>query len=147
MKISIEQIEDAWSKDAQIDLTNIGEDSSKQLALHHKYHKILNYCKRELRRAQAEKVRLVALKSDYYQNNMPPQQLKELGWAPNKRIVLKSELDKVIESDEDIINKNIEIGLINDMVDFCESIIKAIYQKPFITRNIIENNKFLNGSI
>lgn len=147
MKITIEQIEQAWAKDSKIDKTDINTDSSEQLELHSKYHKILNYLRKQLRLVQAERIRLIHLKNDYYSNNVPPQQLKELGWEPNKRLVIKSDLDKYVEADEDIINLNLRIGDINDMISFVESIIKSIYQKPFITRNIIENNKFVSGII
>lgn len=147
MKITIEQIETLWAKDSKIDLTDISLDSSKQMELHQKYHKILNYVKKNLRLAQTDKIRLTHLKMDYYSNNMPPQQLKELGWEPNKRMVIKTEMDRYIEVDEEMISLNLRIGEMQDMVQFLDSIIRAIYQKPFITKNIIENQKFISGVI
>ena len=145
--ISIEQIEKEWAHDSKIDKTDLNTDSSLQLHLHSKYHKILNFLRRELRKTQADRVRLLHLKSDYYTNNMPPQQMKELGWKPNPRLVIKSEIDRFVEADDDVIEINLKIGDLHDMIQFAESIIKSIYQKPFITKNIIENNKFLNGII
>lgn len=76
---------------------------------------------------------------------MPPQQQKELGWEPVKRVIIKTDIARFIEADQDVINLNLQIGDLVDMVDFLESIIKSIYQKPFIIKNIIENNKFANG--
>lgn len=143
--ITIEQIEKEWAHDSKIDRTDLSLDSSKQLELHSKYNKILNYTRKQLRSRQTDRIRLIHLKTDYYSNNMPPQQLKELGWAPNQRLVLKNDMDRFLEADEDVIKLNQEIGDLNDMVSFLEGIIRAIYQKPFITKNIIENNKFLNG--
>lgn len=145
MNITIEQIEKAWAIDSKIDKTDLNSDSAGQLELHNKYHKLLNYVRKHLRLAQAERQRLIHLKTDYYTNNLPPQQLKELGWSPNPRLVIKADLDRFLEADEDLINLNLKIGDLNDMVQFCESIIKGIYQKSFITRNIIENNKFISG--
>lgn len=143
--ITIEQIEKEWAHDSKIDRTDLSLDSSKQLELHSKYNKILNYTRKQLRSRQTDRIRLIHLKTDYYSNNMPPQQLKELGWVPNQRLVLKNDMDRFLEADEDVIKLNQEIGDLNDMVSFLEGIIRAIYQKPFITKNIIENNKFLNG--
>lgn len=145
MNITIEQIETSWANDSKIDKTDLNASSYNQLELHSKYFKILNYIKKYLRLSQADKIRLTHLKNDYYSNQLPPQQLKELNWAPNKRVILKGELDRWVESDEDIIQLNLKIGELNDMKDFVESIIKSIQQKPFITKNIIEQNKFLNG--
>lgn len=141
----MEQIEALWAKDAKIDVTDLTQDSAAQLELHQKYHKILNYVKRELRKTQAERTRLIGLKHDYYTNTMAPQQIKDLGWEPNRKLHLKEDLKRVIEQDEDVIEINLRIGDINDMVEFLDSIIRAIYQKPFVTKNIIENQKFMQG--
>lgn len=145
MNLTIEQIEKQWAIDSKIDKTDLNTDSAQQLELHSKYHKLLNYVRRHLRLAQAERSRLINLKTDYYTNQLPPQQLKELGWSPNPRLVLKADLDRFLEADEDLIKLNLSIGDLNDMVSYAEGIIRAIYQKPFITKNIIENNKFING--
>ena len=145
MNLTIEHIEKQWAEDSKIDKTDLNTDSAGQLELHNKYHKLLNYVRKHLRLTQAERSRLVNLKTDYYTNQLPPQQLKELGWVPNPRLIIKADLERHLEADEDIININLRIGDLNDMVSFAEGIIRAIYQKPFITKNIIENNKFING--
>lgn len=145
MQLTIEQIETEWSEDSKIDRTNLNVDSSQQLHLHSKYHKMLNHVKRRLRPLQNERIRLLQLKHDYYSKEMPPQQQKELGWEPVKRVIIKTDIARFIEADQDVINLNLQIGDLVDMVDFLESIIKSIYQKPFIIKNIIENNKFANG--
>ena len=71
--------------------------------------------------------------------------MKELGWLPNKKIVIKSDLDKVLSADEDLINLNLELGTLLDMVVFVESILKEISQRSFIVRNSLEYEKFING--
>lgn len=147
MSLTIEQIETEWAEDSKIDRTNLNVDSSNQLHLHSKYHKMLNHVKRRLRPIQADRLRLLQLKQDYYSKEMSPQQQKELGWEPVKRVIIKQDIPRFIESDQDVININLQIGELTDMVDFLESIIKSIYQKPFITKNIIENNKFISGII
>lgn len=145
--LTIEQIEKEWAVDCKIDKTDLNTDSANQLELHKKYHKILNWIRKQLRIAQTDRIRMVHLKNDYYSNNMPPQQLKELNWKPNPRLVIKNDLDRYIEADEEMIALNLKIGDLNDMLQFVESILKSIYQKPFITKNIIENNRFINGII
>jgi competence CoiA-like predicted nuclease len=145
MKISIGHIEKQWDVDAKIDRTDLSADSSRQLELHNKYHKLLNYLRRERRMLQADKARLTHLKTDYYSNQLPPQQLKELGWQPNQRLIIKADMERMLEADEDMIQLNLQLGDVNDMVEYVDSIIRNIHQKSFITRNIIENQKFVNG--
>lgn len=139
-------IERIWSKDSVIDKTRLGDDSANQYSLHSKYHKVLNAIRRKLRELQSEKSRLILLKTDYYSNQIAPLQLKELGWEPNKRVVLKSDMSNFLDGDEDIINLNLKIGDYVDMVNFLDSIIKSINQRQFTIKNIIEHNKFENAA-
>lgn len=145
--ISIEQIEKIWAADSAIDHTDLVGDSAGQYKLHHKYFKVLNFVKRKLRESTTQKARLVQLKYDYFSNQIAPQQLKELGWEPNRRVIMKNEIDRFIDADQDIIDINLDIGNYHDMVDFLESIIRCINQRQFTVKNIIEQNKFINGTI
>ena len=145
--INIEQIEKIWAVDSVIDRTDLVGDSTNQYRLHHKYYKVLNYVKRKLRETTSQKARLIQLKHDYFSNQIAPQQLKELGWEPNRRVIMKNEIDRYLEADQDIIDINLVIGSYHDMIDFLESIIRCINQRQFTIKNIIEQNKFLNGSI
>lgn len=143
--ITIEKIEREWARDSIIDRTRLGDDSANQYVLHSKYHRILNIVRRKLRELQGQKSRLVLLKTDYYSNQIAPQQLKELGWTPNKRVIIKSEIGNFLDGDEDIIQINLQIGDLVDMVDFLNNIIKSINQRQFTIKNIIEHNKFENA--
>lgn len=144
-KITIEMIESAWAQDSIIDKTKLVDDSANQYKLHSKYHKILNVIRARLRKLQAEKTRLNLLKTDYYSNQLPPQQLKELGWEPNRRVILKGDISNFVEADEAIININLEIGECHDLISFLDSIIKSINQRQFTIKNIIEQNRFTHG--
>lgn len=144
---NIEQIEKIWAVDSIIDRTDLVSDSANQYKLHHKYYKVLNFVKRKLRETQAQKAKLIQLKYDYFSNQIAPQQLKELGWEPNRRVIMKNELERFIDADQDVIDINLQIGNLNDMVEFLESIIRSINQRQFTVKNIIEQNKFLNAVV
>ena len=145
IQFNINQIEQAWAKDSVIDKTQLIEDAQTQYSLHQKYHRLLNHVKKMIRQVQSERTKMNLLKVDYYSNTIAPQQLKELGWQPNRRVILKGDLDKYIEADQDIIDLNLKLGDLNDMKDFLESIIKAIMQRQFTVKNILEAQKFYNG--
>lgn len=144
-KITIEQIEKNWANDSGIDCNALATDSANQYRLHHKYHKVLNYVKRELRTLSHLRSKMIMMKYDYFSNQMAPAELKELGWEPNRRVVMKNEIDRLIDADDDIIEINLKIGEHNDMIEFLESIIRSINQRQFTIKNIIEHNKFQNG--
>src|SRR5690606_38063464 len=119
-KVTIEMIEAAWAYDSRIDKTDLVSASANQLELHNKYHKILNWAKKRQRALINDKARLNLLKHDYYTNQMAPIQMKELGWEPNRRTILKGDIDKFIEADPDVIAKNLEIGEVDDIINFVE---------------------------
>ena len=145
-ELDIDDIERNWAVDSKIDLTNLNENSSRIVELHSKYHKALNAAKRALRVFEADKKRMILWRTDYYMNNLPKDFLDEKGWKVRKeRPVLKTELDRYLDADELIIDLNLSIGECNDIITYCESIIKTINNKPFIIKNIIDNKKFENG--
>lgn len=141
----INEIEQMWSEDSKIDLTKINYESVRQYELHSKYFKILNRVKQKIRLLIAQKKKLYALKHDYYTNTIAPQQLKELNWQPNKRVVLKTDLDKWIDCDQDVIDINLEIGNLTDVKEFLEDIIEGINRRSFVINNINTRDRFENG--
>lgn len=143
--ITIEQIESNWARDCKIDPIDLTISSTRQYELHHKYHKVLNQLKREFRLVESAKKKLINLKTDYYEGNMPAIQLKELGWEPNKRRIFKQDLDRILEADQQVIDANIQLGEIKDMIEYLESILRMIQQKQFVIKNIIESKKFDQG--
>lgn len=145
--ITIDMVEKDWSVDSKIDLTNLDQSSMAQYDLHSKYFKILNFARRRLRELTAEKKRLYILKNDYYNNKMAPQEMKQLGWEPNRRTLLKTDLDKWIDCDDHMINLNLKIGDYSDIISFVEDIINNINRRSFTIKNIIEYQKFKSGAI
>lgn len=143
--INIGMIEADWAKDCKIDLTNLNHSSLAQYDLHQKYYKILNFVRRRYRELVSEKKRLYIQKNDYYSNKMAPKEMKDLDWEPNKRIIMKTDLDKWIDCDDHMIDLNLKIGEYGDMVTFAEDIIQSINRRSFTIKNIIETQKFLNG--
>lgn len=145
MDFGIELIESEWTEDAKISIEELNSSSSSTLDLHAKYFKYLNQAKKVKRLFEAERNKMIRLRTDYYTNNLPLDELRARGWKPNQRIYIKGEIDKVLQSDDFIIQLNIDIGEAQDIIDMVESIIKSIQQRTFIIKNIIENKKFING--
>lgn len=143
--INIGMVEADWAIDCKIDLTDLNASSIAQFELHHKYYKILNFAKRRHRELVSEKKRLYVQKNDYYTNKMAPREMKELGWEPNRRTLLKTDLDKWIDCDQHMIDLNLKIGEYADIVSFTEDIVQVLNRRSFTIKNIIENKKFENG--
>lgn len=142
----LEQIEAMWAIDAKIDPLNISHSSAVTYELHSKYFKFLNAAKRELSRIEGEKSRMTVLKAEYYWGDADQQTLKDYGWKQfAKKLGSKTDLPAYIQGDRDIIAFNIKISDLKTIIDFLESIIRAIHSRSFVITNIIEDRKFLNG--
>lgn len=141
----LENIEKEWAKDCRIDDTKLDRAGMIVSELHHKYFRFLNAVKMKLEEKKALKDKLVFLKTDYYLGNLDKETLDEYGWKPNKRRILKAELPVFLDSDQDIIDINLEINELNQCVIFLNDIIKMLHNRSYIINNTIEYRKFLNG--
>lgn len=142
---NLEKIEIMWAEDCKIDKTDLSEASRDIPKFHSKYFQLLNRAKRKLIELDAAYSKLVLLKNDYYLGMLDQQTLKEYGWTPNKRTILKADLQTHIAADNDIISLTEKIQIAKQTVDFLESIIRHINTRQFIIKNIIEHEKFTNG--
>lgn len=143
---NLEKIEVMWSADCVIPTTDLIGASHDIPKLHSKYHQLLNKAKSSLIALESAHSKMRMLKNDYYLNMLDKDTLKELGWIPNKRVILKADLSTYISGDADIINVTEKIQEVKICIDFLESIIRHINSRQFIIKNIIENEKFINGS-
>jgi len=143
--MDIETIENMWSEDSVINELDLTESSKKAAMLHSKYFKIYNRASRVLRNLEAEKARLILIKNDYYQGNLDQTTMRENGWSPFKRTVLKADLPMWLNADRDLIEINQKIQEMQQVTTFLESIIRSINNRHYHIRNILEYEKFING--
>lgn len=138
-------ISQMWAKDAPIDETNLVGESKKIPVLHSKYYNL--YYKEVLRvkKLKAEYKQLEALKREYYDGSMAEEDLKEQGWKPYQKKVLRNEVDKYIQSDKDIIKLSLTIDYHSANADYLENIVRTIHSRNFIVKNMIDILKFQAG--
>lgn len=142
---NLEKIELEWAEDCKIDKIDLSEESRKIPKYHSKYNQLLNKARFKQRELEAAYSKLVLMKNDYYLGMMDKDSLKDLGWSPNKRIILKADLPIHLAADSDIIELNEKIQIAKQTVEFLESIIRHINNRTFIIKNIIDHEKFING--
>lgn len=143
---NLEKIEIMWAEDCKIDKLDLIGASYDIPKLHSKYFQLLNKARSKLNILEAALAKLTLLKNDYYTNMMDKDTLKELNWPPNKRLILKADLPIHLAADDDIIEITRNIQVVKQTIDFLESIIRHINNRNFIIKNIIEYEKFTQGS-
>jgi hypothetical protein len=144
--MQLDEIFELWADDSNIDTARISEEAIKIPKLHHKYYKIFSQERLTLKKYETDFKKLHQLKFEYFLGTLSQETLKENGWSPNPRSILKGDIPLYIESDQDIINLTLKIGLQKEKVSVLESVIKNISERGYMIKNYIEWQKFTNGT-
>ena len=148
MALSIEDVLAMWAKDSKIDDMRL-DDMAKECAnLHAKYLEMLSTAKLQLRRKEAEYKVLLKNKWLWYNGKMSKDQMDELGWSYdplNGLKVMKGDMDRFYDSDEDIQNMKLKVDYLKELVATLEEIISNIRFRPNTIKSMIEWKKFTAG--
>jgi hypothetical protein len=144
--MNIDDIRQLVNKDMSMDETSLDIESIKTPQLHNKYLIIFT----------DEKLILGKLKSDfnvlrknkwlYYTGKLSQEELDNFGWDTFDLNILKSDIDKFLDSDEDIITLANRILLQQEKVNYLENVIKIINNRQWNIRSAIDWLKFTNGT-
>jgi hypothetical protein len=77
---------------------------------------------------------------------MSQEQLEERNWEPFDLNILKTDIDRFMDSDEDIIRLSNKILLQKEKVNYLENVIKIINNRQWSIRSTIDWVRFTNGS-
>ena len=140
--MNLEFIQELWEKDSVIDNELLHSESTKIPSLHAKYYKIYNNIL-TLQRAQETKFKVLRKeKWQYYSGKSSPEVYAE---KPFDYKVMKADLDKYFDADEDIIKCVANIDYYQIMLDYLESILKTILNRTYQIKNAIEWQRFTRG--
>lgn len=140
--MNIDEIQKIWEEDSKIDPDNLHQESIKIPALHAKYFKIYNNI---VLLKKMEENKLKILKKDkwlYYSGKADPEVYKE---NPFDHKVLKPDIDKYLDADEDIMKSVSKIDYYNTILNYLDSILKTILNRTYQIKNSIEYMRFTAG--
>jgi hypothetical protein len=144
MKLS--EIQDMWTKDAKINELDLGKSSIQIAELHAKYLNILTNTKLQLRKCEADYLRLRRSKFKFYRGEMTREELEELGWNQFQGLKpLKNEVEDIVNCDEDVIRCIDKVEYMKAMLYQLEQIIRSLNGRGWEIKNAIEWTKFTNG--
>jgi len=120
--MDLNEIKEQWDKDCEIDQMQLDIESLKTPKLHNKYYKIFISEKMILLRLLSEMEVLKREKQDFYGQGPSKEQI-DAGWElPAKGLILLKDIPSYINSDKDIINLSLRIGLQNEKVEYLKNI-------------------------
>lgn len=144
--MKLTEIHEMWAKDSKINDLDLGKSSTQTAELHAKYLNLLTNSKLQLRKYEADYLRLRRTKFKYYRGEMTREELEEYGWDQFQGIKpLKNEMDEIINCDEDIIKSVDKVEYIKAVLYQLEQIIRSLNGRAWEIKNAIEWTKFTNG--
>lgn len=140
-----DDIGEMWAVDCKIDESNLAGESKRIPELHNKYYTL--YYKEALRvkKLRYDYKELELAKREWIDGSMAEEDLKDRGWKPYQRKVLRNDIDKYIQSDKDIINLSLKIDYHSTRANYLEDIIKTIHSRNFVVKNMVDILKFQHG--
>ena len=143
--MKLEEIQELWNRDRDIDIADLGIESVRIPQIHDKYLKIYIDERIRLKGLQFDLNKLVKLKTDYYAGNLTEEELEKLGWEQFLTRLIKTEITKYLEADEDIIKMKKNIVLMEEKIHYLDSIIKMVSNRGFQIKSAIDWIKYKDG--
>ena len=143
--MKLEEIQELWNRDREIDISELATESIRIPQIHDKYLKIYVDEKIKLRKLQLNLAKISKIKSDYYSGRMSQEELDRLEWQPFLVKVLKGEVNSYVESDDDIIKLKETIALMEEKINYIDSVIRMINNRGFQIKSAIDWIKYKDG--
>ena len=143
--MKLEEIQELWNRDREIDISELATESIRIPQIHDKYLKIYIDEKIKLRKLQLNLAKISKMKSDYYSGRMSQEELDRLEWQPFLVKVLKGEVNSYVESDDDIIKLKETIALMEEKINYIDSVIRMINNRGFQIKSAIDWIKYKDG--
>ena len=142
--MTLEELQELADKDLKINDTELDLESLKTPQLHNKYLKHLTKYKLLLSRSETEYNILKRNKWEYYTGKAPAEVYRE---KPFDLKVLRTDIDKYLEADEELQRLKQKVDYLNTTVDFLDRTIRQIANRGFAIKNAIDWRKFTSGAI
>ena len=142
--MNLEEIQELVDKDLKINDSELDLESIKTPQIHNKYMKLLTKFKLMMSRNESEFHIIKKQKWEYYTGKADPSVYAE---KPFNLKILRQDVDKYIDSDEDIIKLKQKSDYLNTVVDFLDRTVRQISNRTFTIKNAIDWKKFISGAI
>ena len=144
--MNLSELYESIQTDLEIDNTELDKESLRTPQLHNKYlikysnekvilHKM--YCDMKIQKRD---------KWLYYTGKLSEEELKEKNWEPFDLVILKTDVDKFINADNDILSLEIKIKLQEEIVHYLESVVKIISNRQWNIRAALDWIKFTQNA-
>ena len=143
--MKFEEIQIAWTRDCEMDETELSHESIKIPQLHNKY--LIFYSNEKLKFKEIKYLfaGLIKRKRDYYSGRMTAEELEVADWEPFQYKLLKADVQEYIDADDNVIESKKLLALQEEKVNYLESIVKSLTTRGYLIKNAIDWKRFTEG--
>ena len=143
--MKFEEIQIAWTRDCEMDETELSHASIKIPQLHNKY--LIFYSNEKLKFKEIKYLfaGLIKRKRDYYSGRMTAEELEAADWEPFQLKLLKADVQEYIDADDNVIESKKLLALQEEKVNYLESIVKSLTTRGYLIKNAIDWKRFTEG--
>ena len=136
--MKFEEIQIAWTRDCEMDETELSHESIKIPQLHNKY--LIFYSNEKLKFKEIKYLfaGLIKRKRDYYSGRMTAKELEMADWEPFQLKLLKADVQEYIDADDNVIESKKLLALQEEKVNYLESIVKSLTTRGYLIKNAID---------
>lgn len=144
--VQIDVLMDEWSNDSKMDDTELVKELARVPTLHAKYLRILSHHNLLAKKYTSDYNKMKKLKFEYYNGDLNnPEDLKEHGFDPMLKKILRQDINMYLESDTDLNNLLIKKMIHQEIVDFCTSVLRELSNRTFQLNSAVKWQIFAGG--
>ena len=144
--MTLDQIQQEWDIDCQIDDNYLGETTTATPKLHAKYLKLLVGVKLKHTKLSSDYNLLRKNKFRLYRGELSRDELTQLGWDQWQGVKpLKNEMDEFLSGDTDLNLLRVKIDYLETMIYYLESVMGQIKARDWQIKSAITWKQFLAG--
>lgn len=145
--LHLDQLKSQWAVDCIIDQSRLDEASLRTANLHQKYLDILTDYKMRIFKNEKEYLSMKGNRSRYYMGQMTKEELNAFSWSQYQyKTPLKSELERLLETDDILLNMLDKQSYLKICFEYCEEILKALRDRNWQIKTAVEWRKFEAGA-
>jgi hypothetical protein len=143
--MNFDELKQQVQEDLKIESTELAIESVNTPQIHNKYLLFLKKHKEAL--AEDERTLRVMKKYKwlYYTGKLSKEELDQFKWEPFDLNILKTDVDKFIDADDDVIKLERQITEKKELVSYLDGVVKIVANRQWNIRSAIEWIKFSHG--
>lgn len=135
-----------WARDSSVDYTELSKENSRIPNLHSKYAYILSHHSLLVKKLNSDYNQLKKIKWEYYSGDLNnPDDLKKYNLEPFNKKLLRQDIQVYLDADDELNTILLKRALHQEIVDYCERIMKEINNRTFQIGNITKWEIFIGG--